>query len=83
MLAANGKPQREKMYNMSGYDYGYDVADVMETRDVIGIAAHSTNSVYALGIDAMMDSSFDGYDVDWDEDFNQGLTKQPLYDKIK
>lgn len=56
---------------MSGYcDYGYDVADVMETRDVVGIAAHSTNSVYALGIDAMMDSNFDGYDTDWDYDFN-------------
>ena len=72
MRVANGKRQERKRYNkMSGYcDYGYDVTDVMETRDVVGIAAHSTNSVYALGIDAMMDSNFDGYDADWDYDFN-------------
>lgn len=54
---------------MSKYDYGYDVADIMETNDVIGIMAHSTSSVYALSVDVMLDSNFDGYDVDWDEDF--------------
>lgn len=55
---------------MSKYDYGYDVADIMETNDVIGIMAHSTTSVYALSVDAMLDSNFNEYDVNWDEDFN-------------
>lgn len=54
---------------MSKYDYGYDVADIMETNDVIGIMAHSPSSVYALSVDTMLDSSFDEYNVDWDEDF--------------
>lgn len=70
MRVANGKHQERKRYNkMSGYDYGYDVADVMETKDVVGIVAHSTDSVYALGVDAMLNSNFDGYDADWDYDF--------------
>jgi hypothetical protein len=70
MRVANGKHQKRKRYNkMSKYDYGYDVADIMETNDVIGIMAHSTTSVYALSVDAILDSSFDGYDVDWNEDF--------------
>lgn len=54
---------------MSKYNYGYDVNDIMECDDAIGIMAHSTTSTYALGIDVMLDSNFDGYDVDWDEDF--------------
>ena len=84
MHVVNGKHQERKRYNkMSGYDYGYDVMDIMETKDVIGIMAHSTSSVYALSVDVMLDSNFDGYDVDWDEDFIQGLTNTTPYDIIK
>jgi hypothetical protein len=57
---------------MSKYDYGYDVADIMETKDAIGIMAHSTSSVYALSVDVMLDSNFDEYDVDWNEKFIWG-----------
>ena len=84
MRVANGKHQEKTRYSkMSRYDYGYDVADIMETNDVIGIMAHSTSSVYALSVDVMLDSNFDGYDVDWDEDFIQGLTNTTPYGIIK
>ena len=43
MRVANGKHQERKRYNkMSGYDYGYDVADVMETKFTNGGGAMDT-----------------------------------------